>query len=72
MKNVLKPDGILAIGTNLRNNSTDLNTWHYLTDQTHVSIYSKRTFDCIAERYKFKVLKVLNDRVIILKAFTLA
>ena len=72
IRNILKPDGILAIGTNLRNATTDLNTWHYLSDRTHVSMYSKKTFDTVAERYKFKVLKVLNDRVILLKAFTLA
>jgi hypothetical protein len=73
IKNVmaeLAPYGVLAMGTNLRDASIELGNWHYLSDQTHVSIYSKRTFEYIATSYGLKILKLLNDRVIVLKAFT--
>jgi len=66
----LAPQGVLAIGTRLRDDSTQLSNWHYLSDQTHVSIYSRKTFEYIAANYGLKKLKVLNDRIIVLKVFT--
>ncbi len=71
LKGLLKSEGVLVIGTNMRSSSIDLKTWHYLSDPTHVSIYSMRSFDVISELCNFKVLKMVNDRIIILKAFTL-
>ena len=70
IKTALIPHGVLVIGTNLRGESIKLASWHYLSDQTHVSIYSKRTFEYVAANYGFEILKILNGRVIILKAFT--
>jgi len=65
IRTILAPQGVLAIGTNLRDESIELGKWHYLSDQTHVSIYSKKTFEYIAANYGFKTLKVLNGRVMI-------
>jgi SAM-dependent methyltransferase len=70
IRSVLASQGVLAVGTNLRDESITLNSWHYLSDQTHVSIYSKKTFEYIASTYGFEILKVLNSRVVVLKAFT--
>lgn len=60
---MLGPESVLAVGTNLKDDSIDLSSWHYLSDQTHVSIYSKKTFEYIAARYGLVLLKVLNGRV---------
>lgn len=70
IKAILAPKGVLVMGTNLRDEIIQLSSWHYLSDQTHVSIYSKKTFEYIAVNYGFEILKVLNNRVIALKAFT--
>ena len=70
IKTILAPQGVFAVGTNLRDESIRLSSWHYLSDQTHVSIYSKKTFEYIAAKYGFEILKILNGRVLVLKAFT--
>ncbi len=45
---LLTPGGIVGIMTGLRDASTDLATWWYVRDPTHVCFYSRATFDWIA------------------------
>jgi len=63
---VLKPGGYLGIMTLLRPENKKISDWHYLRDETHVSFYSKQTFNWIAKQYHAN-LWFYGDRVIILK-----
>ena len=63
---LLKDEGILAIGTNMWNTGVDLVTWHYLTDLTHMSIYSRQTVEYIAKIYGLKMIGFYGDRIAML------
>ena len=64
---ILKPNGFLVIGTNLRQKDMDLKSWHYLSDETHVSIYNERTLHHIADTYGFTLFSIVDQRIAILK-----
>lgn len=63
---ILKPGGFLGIMTLLRPEDQPLSEWHYIRDDTHVSLYSKKTFKWIANHFNTK-LWFHGDRVIILQ-----
>ena len=46
--------GIIGIMTGLRDDTTDLATWWYLRDPTHVCFYSRPTLDWIAQRFSWR------------------
>ncbi len=68
---LIKKDGFAVIGTNLWEKdlgvNTDLSTWHYLSDPTHVCFYSTSTFEFISKTFGFQLLEIIDKRVIILK-----
>lgn len=63
---LLKPGGTLGIMTLLRPTDIPLSEWHYINDETHVSLYTKNTFEWIAKKFNAG-LSFFGDRVIILK-----
>jgi hypothetical protein len=67
---LLKPGAWLGIMTQLVEDPQDFPTMHYITDMTHVSFFSRNTFQFLAERdalnieieaHKLIFLKVNND-----------
>lgn len=50
----LKPGGQLGIMTQLWEETTQFQTWHYAKDPTHVSFYHRRTMEFIAKLYDLK------------------
>lgn len=63
---LLKPEGYLGIMTLLRPEDEPFSEWHYIKDDTHVSLYSRKTFAWIAEKLDAK-LSFAGNRVIILE-----
>lgn len=63
---LLKPGGYLGIMTLLRPKDLPLSEWHYIRDDTHVSLYTKQTFVWIAEQFNANIW-FHGDRVIILQ-----
>jgi SAM-dependent methyltransferase len=66
-KKLLRPGGILGIMTLLHGPETNLATWYYLKDPTHVVFYSKNTFQWIARHFGFSPPEFLDKRVILLR-----
>lgn len=63
---ILKPGGYLGIMTLLRPQDLPFSEWHYIRDDTHVSLYSKDTFSWLADHLNAG-LQFYGDRVIILR-----
>ena len=64
---LLKPEGWIAISTALSDQVEDFLKWHYISDETHISIYSKRSFEWIKEYFGFKQLIFISDSIIFLR-----
>jgi hypothetical protein len=64
--NLLKPSGWLAIMTRLTNDVKSFTQWDYRNDLTHVSFFSRETFQYLADRDNLHVEFFGND-VILLK-----
>lgn len=56
MLSLLKADGVLALMTNVLNDSINFETWSYRYDDTHVAFYSDKTFEWIAESFKLQLI----------------
>jgi len=54
LNQMLKPGGWLGVMTRLYTQSTPFDSWHYVKDPTHVSIYTARTMSWIAEHCGWK------------------
>lgn len=64
LKSLLKPGGALFVMTLLYTPETDLNSWYYLKDPTHVCAFSEKTFRWIQGRFDFSRVEFLNPRII--------
>lgn len=64
---LLKPTGWLAIMTKLHQGKDAFSTWHYKNDPTHVSFFSRRSFEYLADRDRLRLEFIGND-VILLQA----
>lgn len=63
---LMNPGGYLGMMTLLRPTNRSFADWHYIKDDTHVSLYSEQTFQWIAEKLGAE-LSIIGERVIILK-----
>jgi len=64
---MLKPDGILGIMTKLVLNKERFANWHYKNDPTHISFFSRKTFEYLAKRYELKLEFIGQDVMIFTK-----
>ncbi|WP_158963004.1 class I SAM-dependent methyltransferase [Myroides fluvii] len=69
LKKLLKPKGILLIMTHLYVDQVPFESWYYRKDETHVFIYTPKTFEYIAQRYHFNILNS-TERLIVLESTT--
>jgi SAM-dependent methyltransferase len=68
LKSVLKKDGILAIMTLFHPKEKDeFFDWFYIRDPSHVTFYTPKTFEVMADKVGFKVIETNNYRYITLK-----
>ncbi len=58
---MLKDDGILAVMTQLHDDSIDFKTWHYKNDCTHICFFSIETFDWLAKHLDITYAQVESD-----------
>lgn len=65
---LLKPAGILAIMTKCYPVAAAFHNWHYKRDPTHISFFSKFTFEWLAQRNNLHLAFPTNDVVIFRKA----
>lgn len=63
---LLSPRGFLFLMTLIVQPNTELTTWFYLKDPTHVCAYSPETFEWIKKHFQFSNLEVCSPRVAIL------
>lgn len=56
--NLLKPLGRLYCMTNLYDENTNWDNWHYMDDPTHIFIYHKETIQWIKEEFGFSDVKI--------------
>lgn len=66
LKSLLKPGGILGLMTLMHEPQTEIKSWYYLKDPTHICAYSEKTFEWIKERFSFSDLKTNLPRLILL------
>lgn len=62
--NLIKPGGWLGIMTLLHPPLAEFPTWHYINDLTHVSFFSRQTFNFLAQRDRLHV-EIIGDHVIL-------
>ncbi len=62
---LLKPKGVLAIMTHFhRNDKTHFLEWPYIRDRSHISFYTPKTMEYIANKVGLKVIYTNNDKYI--------
>ena len=64
---LLQPGGTLALMTKLVIDADAFSRWHYKNDRTHVSFFSRATFDFLAQRDGLNVEFIGNDVIMMQK-----
>ena len=70
IKNILSiihSKGVIGIMTAFWEKDIFIKDWHYRKDKTHISFYTFRTFECIADIFKLKILYTDKKRIVIFK-----
>lgn len=52
---LLEPHGVLGVMTNLLYDDIEFESWWYIKDPTHASFYHPKTFEWLAEQYRWRV-----------------
>ncbi|OQY39684.1 MAG: hypothetical protein B6229_03180 [Spirochaetaceae bacterium 4572_7] len=65
--NMLKPEGVLGIMTNLYNPDTEFASWYYKGDPTHIQFFSKETMEWIGNNLNATIEIIENDIIILKK-----
>lgn len=68
LKKLLKPNGTLFVMTLLWSEQCRFEEWHYQRDRTHVSFYTRKTFEWIRKKYEFSSIEFRSDRLIVLRS----
>lgn len=67
LNDLLKPGGFLYLKTSFTDEVKDFARWHYHRDPTHVSFYSRKSLDWLAESMGWRVLEASTDRIVMSK-----
>lgn len=71
-RNLMKDDSLLSIMTLFHNNDENhFENWHYARDKTHISFFTNKTFEIIAEITGFEIVYSNNQRYLSLRKKTL-
>lgn len=62
---ILAPRGVLGVMTLRYDETTDLRTWHYARDPTHIGFFSNKTFRWIESKFNLELIYDDGERVII-------
>ena len=63
----VKPGGLLGIMTKLALDKASFANWHYKNDPTHVSFFSRETFNWLAELWRARLTVVGSDVILFAK-----
>ncbi len=64
---LLKPGGWMGIMTKLVIDLQAFSNWHYIRDLTHISFFSRNTFEYLAESYSAELCFIDNDVILLRK-----
>ena len=64
---LLKDGGLLAVMTNFYTEADSFADWWYIRDDTHISLYSLKTFRWIENNYPLEIIYTNNKNYISLK-----
>ena len=64
---LLKKESSLIVSTGVINSEIDFPSWHYITDVTHINIFSENTLRWISNRYNLEIEFPDKDLVIFWK-----
>lgn len=64
---LLAPGGLLTVMTELWREGMDLDRWHYLSDPTHVSLYTERSLAYIRRVFGLRPVSGDGQRVFVLR-----
>jgi len=64
---LIEPGGYLGLMTKLVADQKSFSSWHYKNDPTHISFFSKATFNYLARQWGAKVEFIGNDVIIFQK-----
>ncbi len=67
MWSCVRPGGLLGLMTKLVIDEAAFSTWHYKNDPTHISFFSRDTFEWLADWWQADLVFVGNDVVLITK-----
>ena len=65
---LLKPGGVLGVMTKLVKDQEAFKSWHYIRDPTHITFFSRQTFQWFAQRYCCEVEFVGADVILFTKS----
>jgi 2-polyprenyl-3-methyl-5-hydroxy-6-metoxy-1,4-benzoquinol methylase len=67
LNSLLKPGGVLGLMTLMHEAQTEIETWYYLKDPTHICAYSQKTFEWVQEHFSFSKLEIKLPRMVVLR-----
>ena len=65
ISSIVHSQGVIGVMTAFWQEDIFIKNWHYRRDQTHISFYTFRTFEYIADIFQFKILYTDKNRIII-------
>ncbi|MTI14886.1 class I SAM-dependent methyltransferase [Sansalvadorimonas verongulae] len=68
---MVKPGGFLGLMTKLVSGQKEFINWHYIRDKTHISFFSRKTFEWVAKRHQCELEFVGNDVVLLKKPWNM-
>lgn len=63
---LLKEEATLILKTHIYGDDIHFPSWYYHADPTHICFYRTETFEWIKEKYHFKKVEILSDRLCVL------
>jgi len=70
LKRIIKSLNIgadLVVSTGVKQPGADITKWHYIHDDTHINLFSLKTFEFMAQKYQLKISKLEKALVIFSK-----
>lgn len=64
---MLKQGSYLFVSTGLKYEGLNIENWHYIKDDTHVNLFSLKTFEWVEEKWGLRLLSKQKDLVIFSK-----
>lgn len=66
LSNLLNEGAALILKSHFYKNDIHFPSWYYHADPTHICFYQEETFHWIKEKYQFKSVEILSDRLCVL------